>query len=71
MLLGADNLYIEEGLEDERPEANEWFRRALSLSGPDGPIQRFELKDLLAKQIEWNEFTRNVNQAVVRGRAIG
>jgi hypothetical protein len=67
VLLGAYTLYIEEGLEEERPEANEWFRRALALSGPDGPIQRFELKELLAKQIEWNDFTRKVNESIARG----
>jgi hypothetical protein len=67
VLMGAYTLYVEEGLEEERPEAHEWFRRALALSGPDGPIQRFELKELLAKQVEWNEFTRKVNEAVARG----
>lgn len=67
VLMGAYTVYVEEGLEEERPEAHEWFRRALALSGPDGPIQRFELKELLAKQVEWNEFTRKVNEAVVRG----
>lgn len=67
VLLSAYMLYIEEGLEEEHPEAHEWFRRALALSGPDGPIQRFELKELLAKQVEWNEFTRKVNEAIARG----
>ena len=67
VLLGAYTIYVEEGLEDERPEAHEWFRRALALSGPDGPIQRFELKELFAKQVEWNEFTRKVNEAIARG----
>jgi hypothetical protein len=67
VLLGAYTLYVEEGLEEERPEAHEWFRSALALSGPDGPIQRFELKELLAKQVEWNEFTRKVNEAIARG----
>ena len=67
VLLGAYTIYVEEGLEEERPEAHEWFRRALALSGPDGPIQRFELKELLAQQVEWNEFTRKVNEAIARG----
>lgn len=67
VLLGAYTLYVEEGLEEEKPEAHQWFRRALALSGPEGPIQRFELKELLAKQVEWNEFTRKVNESVARG----
>jgi pimeloyl-ACP methyl ester carboxylesterase/tetratricopeptide (TPR) repeat protein len=67
VLLGAYSLFVEEGLEDERPEAHEWFRKALTLSGPDGPIQTFEIKDLLSRQTEWNEHTRNVTDRMVRG----
>jgi hypothetical protein len=67
VLLGAYTLYVEEGLEEDRPEAHDWFRRALTLSGPEGPVQRFELKELLAQQTEWNEFTRKVNEAIARG----
>lgn len=67
VLLGAYWLFIEEGLEEERPEAHEWFRKALALSGPDGPIQTFEIKDLLSRQTEWNEHTRNVTESMARG----
>jgi hypothetical protein len=67
VLLGAYTLYIEKGLEDQKDEAQAWFRRALELSGPDGPIQQFELKDILAKQIEWNERTRKINEGISRG----
>jgi tetratricopeptide (TPR) repeat protein len=67
VLLGAYQLYVEEGLEEEQPETFEWFRKALALSGPDGPIQSFEMKELLSKQIKWNEHTREVNQNITRG----
>ena len=67
VLLGAYSLYIEEGLEEERPETFEWFRKALSLSGPDGPIQTLEMKELLSQQAEWNEHTRNVSENIMRG----
>lgn len=67
VLLGAYHLFIEEGLEEQRPEAGEWFRKALALSGPDGPIQSFELKDLLAQQTDWNEHTTNISQNLMRG----
>lgn len=65
--LGAYTLIIEEGLEDDVPEAHEWFQRALALSDSDGPIQRFELKDLLPQQQEWNERTRTISDSIVRG----
>src|SRR5680860_1862841 len=65
--LGAYTLIIEEGLEDDVPEAQEWFRRALDLSGEDGPVKRFELKELLPKQLEWSERTRTINQSIVSG----
>ena len=67
VLLGAFTIFVEEGLEDDRPEVHDWFRQALALSGPDGPIQQFELKEILAKQIEWNEFTNKINEAIARG----
>lgn len=66
VLLGAYTLYVEEGIE-EQEDASSYFQKALNLSGPEGPIQRFELKDLLAKQIEWNEHTRKINDGIVRG----
>jgi hypothetical protein len=67
VLLGGYTLYIEQGLEDQKEEAHEWFHRALELSGPDGPIQQFELKDILARQVEWNEQTRKINEGISRG----
>jgi hypothetical protein len=67
VLLGAYTLYVEEGIEDQKQEAHEWFRRALALSGDDGPIQRFELKDILAKQIEWNKRTQFIHEGISRG----
>jgi pimeloyl-ACP methyl ester carboxylesterase len=67
VLLGAYFLFVEEGLEEERPEAHEWFRKALALSGPDGPVQTFEIKELLSQQTEWNEHTRNVTENMIRG----
>ncbi len=67
VLLGAYMLYIEEGLEDLKAEAHDWFRRALDLSGSEGPIKRFELKEVLAQQVEWNEHTRRVNEGITSG----
>ena len=67
VLLGGYSLFVEEGLEEDRPEAHEWFRKALALSGPDGPIQTVEMKELLSQQTEWNEHTREVTQNMTRG----
>jgi hypothetical protein len=67
VLLGAYTLVIGEGLEELMPEAHQWFKRALDLSGPDGPIRQFQLKDLLSQHVEWNEHVRIVNNAIVRG----
>jgi hypothetical protein len=66
--LGAYTLTIEEGLQDDMPESHQWFQRALALSGADGPIQRFELKELLPQQQEWNERTRSISDSIVRGK---
>jgi pimeloyl-ACP methyl ester carboxylesterase len=66
VLLGAYTISMEEDISGLRADAHEWFRQALALSGPDGPIQQFELKDLLAKQTEWNEHTRNINSSLSR-----
>lgn len=67
VLLGAYQLLVEQGLEEQRPEAHQWFQKALALSGPDGPVQAFELKDILSKQVEWNEHTTQVSQNLMRG----
>jgi hypothetical protein len=66
VLLGAYIVYVEEGLEEHKEEAHQWFRRAFDLSGPDGPIQRFELKDILEKHTEWTEQTRRIHEGITR-----
>lgn len=67
VLLGGYTLLVEEGLEETRPEAHGWFQKALALSGPAGPIQRFEFKELLAQHTEWNEQTRIIQEKLTRG----
>lgn len=67
VLIGAYTLVLEEGLGDKKPEAAEWFSRALDFSGPDGPVKRFELKDLLSRQGDWSDHTRQINDALLRG----
>jgi hypothetical protein len=67
VLVGAYTLVLEDGLDEREEEAHAWFRRALDLSGPDGPIKQFELKDLLSHQTEWSEHSRTIGDAVAGG----
>lgn len=67
VLLGAYTLAVEGGSEEGNPAAHEWFNRALALSGPDGPVQRVAIKDLLSQHIEWNRHTRRINEAITHG----
>ena len=67
VLIGAYTLVLEEGLDEREDEAHNWFRRALDLSGSDGPVKQFELKDLLSQQTEWSEHSRAVGDAVAAG----
>jgi hypothetical protein len=68
VLLAAYTLVLEEGLEELRPEAQTWFQRALALSDANGPIQQFELKELLPKHLEWTKHTQHVADLVARGQ---
>jgi hypothetical protein len=64
--LGAYSLVIEEGLEDDVPDAHLWLRKALVLSDKKGPVQQFELKELVPQQIEWNKRTRDISERITR-----
>lgn len=62
--LGAYTAILEEGLEEEVPESHDWFRRALAHSGKKGPVQQFELKDIVPQQVEWNKRTADISERV-------
>jgi hypothetical protein len=64
--LGAYSLVVEEGLEDDVPDAHLWFRKALALSDKQGTVQQFELKELIPQQIEWNKRTQNISELITR-----
>ncbi len=66
VLIGAYMLIMAEGLEDKRPQFHDWFQRAVDLSGEDGPVQRFELKDVLADHLNWVEHTGDINTRIRR-----
>lgn len=67
VLIGAYMVYVEEGLDSNKDDAQQWFKRALELSGPDGPIQQFELKDIIEKHTEWTEQARRIQEGIMRG----
>jgi hypothetical protein len=67
VLIGAYTLVLEEGFDEREQDAQGWFRRALDLSGPEGPVKQFELKDLLSQQAEWSEHSRGIGDAVAHG----
>lgn len=62
--LGAYTAMVEAGLEEEVPESHEWFRNALEHSGKNGPVQQFELKELVPQQVEWNKRTAAISERV-------
>jgi hypothetical protein len=67
VLISAFTMILEEGLEDKKPEAHAWFRRAVDVSGDEGPVKRFELKELLTQHLKWTEYSGNISDAVVKG----
>ena len=66
VLMGAYMIVTEEGLEEKRPEAQNWFKRAIVLSGEEGPLRQVEIKDLLAMQGDWRERTGKINTSLER-----
>jgi hypothetical protein len=62
--LGAYTAILDAGLEEEVPESHEWFRNALTYSGKKGPVQQFELKELVPQQVEWNKRTVDISERV-------
>ena len=61
---GAYTVVLEEGLEGDVPESQDWFRRALALSDKNGPLQQFDLKDLIPQQVEWNKRIADISERV-------
>jgi hypothetical protein len=65
--LVAYSIGVESDLEDKDAAVSGWFRSAVELAGPDGPVQKVEMKELLDKQIEWSRHSRQVNDALMSG----
>lgn len=64
--LAAYMLAIERGEEYRGSQAQEWFRKAIEQSGPEGPVQSISLRELVDRAPGWNEHTDNVDQLLRR-----
>lgn len=68
VLMGAYTLVAEEGLEDKRPEAEHWLKQAIDLSDEDGPVKRYDIKELLAEQKSWISHLDAINESMAQGQ---
>ena len=66
VLVGAYSMALEDG-SDDFGEAHQWFTKALALSGPDGPLQSVELKEIIRQQRAWNERSNKISEHITRG----
>jgi len=60
VFLAAYQLSIDRG-EDQDERTHEWFQKAVVLSGPEGPVRRMDVKDIVNQSSGWNEKVDNVN----------
>jgi hypothetical protein len=60
VFLAAYQLSVDRG-DDQDPRAYEWLQKAVVLSGPEGPIQRVNIKDVIDRSSGWNKKADNVS----------
>jgi hypothetical protein len=63
VFLAAYQLSIDRG-DDQDHRAYEWLQKAVVLSGPEGPIQRVNIKDFVDRSSGWNKKADNVNTMI-------
>jgi hypothetical protein len=68
VLMGAYTIVAEEGLEEKRPQSASWMQQALELSDEEGPVKRFEIKQIIADQKDWLGHVGTINDAVVNAK---
>ena len=66
--LAAYQLSVDRGDEYQESRAHEWFQKAVQLSGPTGPIQQVQLKEVVNKTSGWNERVENTNDLVAQAK---
>lgn len=66
ILVKAYNIASSSGWEDNE-DIHVWLRTAIEKSGEDGPIQRFDLKDIMNEQPRWDQQMDNLWNLLLRG----
>jgi len=66
-LVAAYTTVVELGLEQKRDDAHEWFSKALEMSGPEGPIRTFDIKQLKKIGNEYRKGTDFVTSLLMKG----
>jgi hypothetical protein len=66
--LAAYQLSVDRGDEYQESRAHEWFQKAVQLSGPTGPIQQVQLKEVVNKTSGWNDRVENTNDLVAQAK---
>jgi hypothetical protein len=69
VLLGAYMLSVERGDEYQETRARDWFQRAVSNSGPAGPIHSVPFKEIVEHAAGWNQRVDKVNQMLRRAES--
>jgi hypothetical protein len=55
------------GLEEKKLEAQTWVKRAMEISGPDGPVRRVKVKDIVELMKEARKSQEHINKMVTEG----
>lgn len=55
------------GLEEKKLEAQTWVKRAMEISGPNGPVRKVKVKDLVELMKEARKAQGNINKMVTDG----
>ncbi|MER9185920.1 HTH domain-containing protein [Mesorhizobium australicum] len=64
--LSAYMLATERGEEYQGSQAQEWFERAIELSGPDGPVQTLSFREIIDRASGWRERTEKIDMSFRR-----
>lgn len=69
ILLRAYSSVTNLGIEAKKEEAITWVKRAKELSGPEGPVQEFRLRDVVELNQKWQKNLEFVTDLVNKGDA--
>lgn len=62
VFLAAYQLSVDRGEEHIEPRTQEWFQKAVVLSGPTGPVQSVKFKEIIERSTGWNERVQEVHK---------